>query len=115
MTECYSFFYNVFTDVLLSMFHSLIHCIPCFIACISTCSTRQAACLLEDAPVKSEMYNMTISELPGQVYSGDQQCKHLYGEQATVCEFKLPNVSIDAVFYLLFFFIHSIAVCVAIN
>lgn len=49
--------------------------------------------MLEDAPVKSEMYNMSISELPGQVYSGDQQCKHLYGPKASVCQFDLPNVS----------------------
>ena len=50
--------------------------------------------MLEDAPVKSEMYNMSITELPGQVYSGDQQCKHLYGPKASVCKFDFPNVSL---------------------
>ena len=55
--------------------------------------TEESSCLLEESPVKSEMYNATISELPGQIYSGDQQCKHLYGDQASVCHFDLPNVS----------------------
>lgn len=60
---------------------------------LSAFRSSQANCMLEDAPVKSEMYNMSISELPGQVYSGDQQCKHLYGSEASVCKFELPNVS----------------------
>lgn len=57
------------------------------------CRSPQANCLLEEAPVKSEMYNMSIQDLPGQVYNADQQCKHIYGDHASTCQFQLSNVS----------------------